>query len=904
MTHQNFSQNLRCSLLIALCALVPALGVSTPASAAATIVIVNNDAAGVGFNDTTPVAQVGGNTGTTLGQQRLIAFQSAATTWGATLTSTVTINIRAQWTALACTATTAVLGSAGAIQIFRDFPTAPFTATWYNESLSGKLGGVDPDPATPEINANFNVNLGNAGCLTGTPFYLGLDNNHGSAIDLVTVLTHEFGHGLGFQTFTSGATGALNAGFVSVYDHFLMDLTSGKSWLQMNNGERSASALNTFKLAWNGPRVLTDAPGVLGLGVPFFRVTAPAVIVGNYNVGTAAFGPALTTGGVSGTLLLANDGTAPLTDGCEAFTAGFFNNRIAVIDRGTCSFKTKALNAQNAGALAMIMVNNVAGSPAPGMGDDGTIVTPITIPSISLTQPDGQLIQAQLGGGVTGIMQLDNTVRAGADPFGKPLLFTPNPFQGGSSVSHWDVSAFPNQLMEPSISGDLTHNVITPSDMTFSQMQDIGWVASVLPTTISKTSGDNQNAALNQAFLIPATVTATPAAAGITVTWTINPNVGGASATFPSTSSRFAVSTTNAAGVASAPAFTANGTPGVFSMNATVPGAGTTTFTLINDTVPVGGPACVTDTTQADFQAGVATNTDLTTSPGNVILLNPANVDQQNLSLSGSGNGISTTAWSGQTFVPGVTGQLAKVDINLFCSGCTGTAPTVTVSVRNTTGGLPTGADLAAVTFTTNVSGASGYFTATFPSPATLTSGTMYALVIRNATNPSVGTNAVTRSAADAYLPGARVTSSDSGGIWTGQVTDIGFTTYMQVGNAPAGDFVSSVKDANPPVAGGTIWNTLAFNGSAPANTTLQFQVAASTSFGGPFTFVGPDGTAGTFYAAGGATPAVVNGMRYLRYKAFLTTTLGTATPTVADVTVCYTNPAVPSNDVFANGFE
>jgi hypothetical protein len=48
-------------------------------SGAATITIVNGDAAGVGFNDTTPAVQVGGNTGTTLGEQRLIAFRRPRT---------------------------------------------------------------------------------------------------------------------------------------------------------------------------------------------------------------------------------------------------------------------------------------------------------------------------------------------------------------------------------------------------------------------------------------------------------------------------------------------------------------------------------------------------------------------------------------------------------------------------------------------------------------------------------------------------------------------------------------------------------------------------------------------------------------------------------------------------------
>jgi hypothetical protein len=197
MTCIQFSDRVLRRGAFALFVLVSTLGASS-AFAAATIVILNNDVAGLGFNDSTVVAPVGGNSGVTLGQQRLIAFQAAAAKWGATLNSSVTITIRSQWSALACTATTAVLGSAGAVTIYRDFPGAPFAGTWYNAALDGHITGVDPDAAQPEINANFNINLGNADCLAGTPFYLGLDNNHGSAIDLVTVLTHEFGHGLGF----------------------------------------------------------------------------------------------------------------------------------------------------------------------------------------------------------------------------------------------------------------------------------------------------------------------------------------------------------------------------------------------------------------------------------------------------------------------------------------------------------------------------------------------------------------------------------------------------------------------------------------------------------------------------------------------------------------------------------
>src|SRR5215813_6832304 len=92
--------------------LAAALGLiaAPPAFAAANIVIQNNDAANVGFNDPTPAAPVSGNSGTTVGQQRLIAFQFAASVWGATLDSGPTITIAARWDAsLTCTATSGVL---------------------------------------------------------------------------------------------------------------------------------------------------------------------------------------------------------------------------------------------------------------------------------------------------------------------------------------------------------------------------------------------------------------------------------------------------------------------------------------------------------------------------------------------------------------------------------------------------------------------------------------------------------------------------------------------------------------------------------------------------------------------------------------------------------------------------
>jgi hypothetical protein len=322
--------------------------------------------------------------------------------------------------------------------------------------------------------------------------------------------------------------------------------------------------------------------------------------------------------------------------------------------------------------------------------------------------------------------------------------------------------------------------------------------------------------------------------------------------------------------------------------NLVVTDGATTTQDFSLASAPTSG--CLIDTTQADFQTGVLTNVDLTSSPGNVILVNSPSLDQQNTTVTNSGFGFDTTNWFGQTFTAGVTGTLSRADIDLFCSGCTGTTPNITVSVRATSGNLPTGADLATATIPGFSSGSGGFFTANFATPPTLTAGTQYALVLRPVANPSAGIYAYVISAApNAYASGRRVTSANSGGTWAGQNDDVGFKTYMQTGFALSGNQVSSLKDANPGVSSLANWTTLSWNATTPANTTVGFQVAGSLIPSGPFNFVGPDGTVATFFTTSGSSLSQFNGLRYLKYKAFLSTTNSAVTPTLNDVTVCFT---------------
>ena len=432
---------------------------SSSAFGAATVVIQNTDAPNVGFNDPTPVAPVGGNTGTTLGQQRLNAVQFAANLWGATLNSTTTITVSAHWEPLEC----GVLAGARSPSIFGGFSGAPFENTWYSGALANALHGSDLS-ANPEIEATFNSSVGTSTCSSFSPFYLGFDNNHANAADLVTVSLHELAHGLGVQTFTAISTGVQPNNLPSIYDRFLFDNLTNKTWLQMTNAERQASAVNTTHLTWNGPNVTSQSAGILA--TPRLRVNSPASIAGNYQVGTAGFGPALSFPGQTANVVQASP-----NDGCSISNGGAISGKIALIDRGNCNFTVKVKNAQDVGAIAVVIVNNVAGAP-PAMGGFDPA---ITIPSVSITQTNGDTIKAQLGSGVNATVFRDPATPGGADPAGRPLMYAPSNLEQGSSVSHWDTSLFPNQLMEPSINGDLTHSVDTPQDLTAALLRDIGW---------------------------------------------------------------------------------------------------------------------------------------------------------------------------------------------------------------------------------------------------------------------------------------------------------------------------------------------------------------------------------------------------------------------------------------------
>ena len=220
-----------------------------------------------------------------------------------------------------------------------------------------------------------------------------------------------------------------------------------------------------------------------------FTVTAPSDVARDYDIGSASFGPSINTTALSGKIVAAADpaeSTGTTTDGCSAITnASDLRGNIALIDRGGCTFVTKALNAQAAGASGVIIVDNSKDTcMPPGLGGDDATVR---IPVFSMGINDGAKIRTALGSNsVNGMLRVDPSVKAGVSGRGFVRLYAPCTLVGGSSVHHWDVSATPNLLMEPFISDDLKPGDV---DITVQQLMDIGWSANVGVETSPTPSG-------------------------------------------------------------------------------------------------------------------------------------------------------------------------------------------------------------------------------------------------------------------------------------------------------------------------------------------------------------------------------------------------------------------------------
>ncbi len=169
-------------------------------------------------------------------------------------------------------------------------------------------------------------------------------------------------------------------------------------------------------------------------------VNTPATIAGTIEVPESGFSTANKLGNVGPVTAQAvyfNDATGGLHEACTGAPSNSITGKIAIIDRGSCGFTIKVLEAQSAGAVAVIMVNNAPGDPIVMGGTDNTI----TIPAVMVSQSYGATLIAQLANNLNITLagtlpqnrdgDLDNGIIAHEYGHGISNRFTGGPSQAG-----------------------------------------------------------------------------------------------------------------------------------------------------------------------------------------------------------------------------------------------------------------------------------------------------------------------------------------------------------------------------------------------------------------------------------------------------------------------------------------
>jgi hypothetical protein len=167
--------------------------------------------------------------------------------------------------------------------------------------------------------------------------------------------------------------------YVGTGESYTGDINGDGVWKSTNGGTTFTKVLGGV----SGPTYFQS--GIVNIGG-----------IGNINFNTTtAFGTQVSSA-LSGQIVLVNDGTALSSEGCTAplVNAAALNGKIALIRRGTCTFVIKVKNAQDAGAIGVIVMNNTVGPISMG-GTDPLI----TIPSGTISQADGDALVAALAGG-------------------------------------------------------------------------------------------------------------------------------------------------------------------------------------------------------------------------------------------------------------------------------------------------------------------------------------------------------------------------------------------------------------------------------------------------------------------------------------------------------------------------
>jgi Zn-dependent metalloprotease len=233
----------------------------------------------------------------------------------------------------------------------------------------------------------------------------GVTTNYCNGVTSDDVVAHEWGHA--YTEYTSGLIyqwqpGALNESYSDVWGE-TVDLINGAQ----DEGEGDITAKRADGLCSSHTPAL-----------PQVVINSPASAAKICAAGAAAFGPQVTQAGLRSDIVLATDAAdaagPSTTDACSAIdNADAVTGKIALVDRGTCGFTIKVKNAQNAGAIGVV-VGNTLGRGAFGMaGADATIV----IPSVGISEADRIRITNALSSSAVNVTLRDGSSAQKADSF-------------------------------------------------------------------------------------------------------------------------------------------------------------------------------------------------------------------------------------------------------------------------------------------------------------------------------------------------------------------------------------------------------------------------------------------------------------------------------------------------------
>ncbi len=304
------------------------------------------------------------------------------------------MTVEARFQTLQCGEEGSTLGTAGPVETFRDFPGGQ-PGTWYPGPMAESIAGTEmSSPGAVDLVINFNSAIDTACLGPGTGWYYGTEGAAAAGqIAFVTVALHELAHGLGFVGLVNLTTGSLFQGAPDIYSRLTYDTVRDQTWDEMSSVQRRNSAVREQEVSFIGNKTRRRGRRLLG-GTPLLRIAAPRALAGDHLVGTAVFGPAVDEDAVTAEMVLADDGTADPTLACSPLVNGAaIAGKIAVVDRGECFFVVKVANAQSAGAIAVVVVNNIDGALVTlGGDDDGSI----TIPSVMIRRDLGRKIKRRL----------------------------------------------------------------------------------------------------------------------------------------------------------------------------------------------------------------------------------------------------------------------------------------------------------------------------------------------------------------------------------------------------------------------------------------------------------------------------------------------------------------------------